>query len=187
MIPSKKRMSHLFHGACPTSTAKRPGKRTDAIKVPGTPRCHRPETPLRDRPQHLRTAVWTGDTRDARPFCSRPSSTTSSNATIRHHQPRRMGTSRPVEHPGRHFQPPVRGRAAQRAAEDDAISLLDRGVNRHPHPKPWMTGAPSKPPSRPSAVASDSATKSAREQGCVHTCRSTADVRHGSMSISISS
>ena len=42
------------------------------------------------------------------------------------------GQARPVEHPGRHFQPPIRVRAAQRAAEDDAIGLVDRLMDRQP-------------------------------------------------------
>jgi len=43
---------------------------------------------------------------------------------------------RSFEHPGRNLQAAIRVRSARRAAENDAIGLLDRFMNGHLKPKP---------------------------------------------------
>jgi hypothetical protein len=45
---------------------------------------------------------------------------------------------RPVEHPGRHFKPPICLRLFQRAAEDDKTILVDGTMNANSATKPWM-------------------------------------------------
>ena len=46
--------------------------------------------------------------------------------------------SRPVEHPGRHFKPPICLRLFQRAAEDDKTILVDGTMNANSATKPRM-------------------------------------------------
>jgi hypothetical protein len=45
---------------------------------------------------------------------------------------------RPVEHPGRHFKPPISLRLFQRAAEDDITSFVDGTMNANSATKPGM-------------------------------------------------
>ena len=45
---------------------------------------------------------------------------------------------RPVEHPGRHFKPPICLRRFQRAAEDDKTILVDGTMNANSATKPRM-------------------------------------------------
>src|ERR1700743_1311265 len=45
---------------------------------------------------------------------------------------------RPVEHPGRHFKPPIYMRLFQRAAEDDKTTLVDGTMNANLATKPGM-------------------------------------------------
>jgi hypothetical protein len=45
---------------------------------------------------------------------------------------------RPVEHPGRHFKPPIGLRGFQRAAEDDKTILVDGTMNANSATKPRM-------------------------------------------------
>jgi hypothetical protein len=45
---------------------------------------------------------------------------------------------RPVEHPGRHFKPPIRLRRFQRAAEDNKTILVDGTMNANSTTKPRM-------------------------------------------------
>jgi hypothetical protein len=45
---------------------------------------------------------------------------------------------RPVEHPGRHFKPPICLRLFQRAAEDDKTTLVDGTMNANSATKPGM-------------------------------------------------
>jgi hypothetical protein len=47
-------------------------------------------------------------------------------------------TCRPVEHPGRHFKPPICLRRFQRAAEDDKTILVDGTMNANSATKPRM-------------------------------------------------
>ena len=49
-------------------------------------------------------------------------------------------TARSVEHPRRNFEPAIRPRIAQCAAENRTIRFVDHLVDRNPHPEPWMPG-----------------------------------------------
>ena len=49
-------------------------------------------------------------------------------------------TARSVEHPRRNFEPAIRPRIAQCAAENNAIRFVDHLVDRNLHPEPWMPG-----------------------------------------------
>jgi len=53
-------------------------------------------------------------------------------------QRRYVKASRPLEHPDRNLQPPIRIRPAQCAAENDATSLVDRLLDHNLHPEPRM-------------------------------------------------
>jgi hypothetical protein len=49
-------------------------------------------------------------------------------------------TARSVEHPRRNFEPAIRPRIAQCAAENRTIRFVDHLMDCNPHPEPWMPG-----------------------------------------------
>ena len=49
-------------------------------------------------------------------------------------------TARSVEHPRRNFEPAIRPRIAQCAAENHTIRFVDHLMDCNPHPEPWMPG-----------------------------------------------
>src|SRR6202043_1393203 len=59
---------------------------------------------------------------------------------------------RPVEHPGRHFKPPICLRLFQRAAEDDKTILVDGTMNANSATKPRMMPIKNLPKNGPVGV-----------------------------------
>ena len=49
-------------------------------------------------------------------------------------------TARSGEHPRRNFEPAIRPRIAQCAAENRTIRFVDHLMDCNPHPEPWMPG-----------------------------------------------
>jgi hypothetical protein len=60
--------------------------------------------------------------------------------------------SRPIEHPGRHFKPPICLRPIKRAAEDDKTTLVDGTMNANSATKPGVMPIKNLAKNRPVAV-----------------------------------